>query len=492
MRRRRRAAARAIRCACARARIARVLGVDVPDARDRRDLRRGSGSRRSARRRRLHRHAAQLSLRPRDRGRPDRGSRARPRLRRHPGRRRRRTARDAARAARAHASAGELRHALVDRGYQEVINYSFVDSGVGARFRGERRRRSRCQPDREPHDVMRTTLLGGLVEALRSNLNRKPNACACSRSAAASGATRERLRAAGAHRRPRLRRRRAASNGAAASGAVDFFDVKGDVEALAGPLAVRFDRRGSTPRCTPGARRACSSAAAAAGWVGELHPRLQQHSSCRARRSSSSWTWTLLATRPLPRGTGRLPAAGGAPGPRRRGRRECARAGGRWRRCGAVKPRPRRADRAVRRVPRQRASSRAKKALPFGYLCKILTDFDRRRSRAAVSGSAARASTNDSKPSCAQWKTKMTLTKAELADLLFEKVGLNKREAKDMVESFFEEIRIALERARASSSRVSAISSCARSRSGRDAIRRPARKFPSPRGASSPFTRARS
>ena len=40
----------------------------------------------------------------------------------------------------------------------------------------------------------------------------------------------------------------------------------------------------------------------------------------------------------------------------------------------------------------------------------------------------------------------MTLTKAELADLLFEQVGLNKREAKDMVECFFEEIRLALER----------------------------------------------
>ena len=39
----------------------------------------------------------------------------------------------------------------------------------------------------------------------------------------------------------------------------------------------------------------------------------------------------------------------------------------------------------------------------------------------------------------------MTLTKAELADLLFEKVGFNKREAKDMVESFFEEVRTALE-----------------------------------------------
>lgn len=40
----------------------------------------------------------------------------------------------------------------------------------------------------------------------------------------------------------------------------------------------------------------------------------------------------------------------------------------------------------------------------------------------------------------------MTLTKAELADLLFEKVGLNKREAKDLVDTFFEEIRIALEK----------------------------------------------
>ena len=39
-----------------------------------------------------------------------------------------------------------------------------------------------------------------------------------------------------------------------------------------------------------------------------------------------------------------------------------------------------------------------------------------------------------------------TLTKAELADLLFDQVGLNKREAKEMVENFFEEIRFALEK----------------------------------------------
>ncbi|MFM1928633.1 MAG: integration host factor, alpha subunit [Pseudomonadota bacterium] len=38
-----------------------------------------------------------------------------------------------------------------------------------------------------------------------------------------------------------------------------------------------------------------------------------------------------------------------------------------------------------------------------------------------------------------------TLTKAELADMLYERVGLNKREAKEVVEAFFDEIRAQLE-----------------------------------------------
>jgi integration host factor subunit alpha len=39
-----------------------------------------------------------------------------------------------------------------------------------------------------------------------------------------------------------------------------------------------------------------------------------------------------------------------------------------------------------------------------------------------------------------------TRTKADLAELLFQRVGLNKREAKDLVEVFFEEIALSLER----------------------------------------------
>ena len=42
----------------------------------------------------------------------------------------------------------------------------------------------------------------------------------------------------------------------------------------------------------------------------------------------------------------------------------------------------------------------------------------------------------------------MALTKAEMAEHLFEELGLNKREAKDMVEMFFEEIRMSLENGR--------------------------------------------
>jgi integration host factor subunit alpha len=42
----------------------------------------------------------------------------------------------------------------------------------------------------------------------------------------------------------------------------------------------------------------------------------------------------------------------------------------------------------------------------------------------------------------------MALTKADMAERLFEELGLNKREAKELVEQFFEEIRAALENGR--------------------------------------------
>ena len=55
-------------------------------------------------------------------------------------------------------------------------------------------------------------------------------------------------------------------------------------------------------------------------------------------------------------------------------------------------------------------------------------------------------SANNDLPAATSADERKTLTKAELAEMLFERVGLNKREAKDMVESFFEEVRTALQK----------------------------------------------
>jgi integration host factor subunit alpha len=40
----------------------------------------------------------------------------------------------------------------------------------------------------------------------------------------------------------------------------------------------------------------------------------------------------------------------------------------------------------------------------------------------------------------------MALTKADFSEKLFDELGLNKREAKEMVELFFEEIKLSLEK----------------------------------------------
>lgn len=71
----------------------------------------------------------------------------------------------------------------------------------------------------------------------------------------------------------------------------------------------------------------------------------------------------------------------------------------------------------------------------------------------------------------------MTLTKAELADILVDKVSnVTKNDAKEIVELFFEEIRSTL--ASGEEIKISGfeISSCATSRNARAVIRKPARK----------------
>ena len=57
----------------------------------------------------------------------------------------------------------------------------------------------------------------------------------------------------------------------------------------------------------------------------------------------------------------------------------------------------------------------------------------------------SRVGGGESEIRCDVERVNMALTKADLAEKLFEELGLNKREAKEVVEAFFEELRNALE-----------------------------------------------
>ena len=122
-------------------------------------------------------------------------------------------------------------------------------------------------------DVMRSTLLGGLLETLRTNLNRKHERVRIFETGRCFFRDGERyvqpLRIAGLAFGPAVAEQWGARNG----DLVDFFDLKGDVAALASPRAIATQ---SATHASLHPRRSAriTMAGTAAGWIGELHPRL--------------------------------------------------------------------------------------------------------------------------------------------------------------------------------------------------------------------------
>jgi len=175
----------------------------------------------------------------------------------------------------------ELRARIVDCGYQEVIGYSFVEAAREADFGSTGAPIAVVNPIAEQHAVMRTTLFGGLVGALKHNLNNQ--------------ATRVRIFEIGRvfRRQPDLPEgplhvagvAQPTLLGALAYGnaddeqwgtparPVDFFDVKGDLEAVISPLQARFEAA-AHPALHPGRCARIEVGGCSAGWIGQLHPRL--------------------------------------------------------------------------------------------------------------------------------------------------------------------------------------------------------------------------
>jgi len=168
-----------------------------------------------------------------------------------------------------------LKLACADLGYQEVINYSFVAAVWEVDFAGNGAPVRLANPIASTMDVMRSTLLGGLVQAVLANLNRdEPRArlFEIGRCFLAEGPTEaeqpERLAAI-------TFGSRLPEQWGEPARAADFYDAKGDLEALAGAAALEF-LPGSHPACHPGRCARVLSGGRDVGVVGELHPRLQQ------------------------------------------------------------------------------------------------------------------------------------------------------------------------------------------------------------------------
>jgi phenylalanyl-tRNA synthetase beta chain len=169
-----------------------------------------------------------------------------------------------------------IRHLLADLGYQEVINYSFVPESWETDFAANLTPVKLVNPIASHMSVMRTSLIGGLIETLKNNLNRGESRLRlfelgrCFLSADASFAAQpERL--AGLAYGPL----HAEQWGQDKTAKTDFFAVKGDIEALLQNFRVSFEKI-DHPALHPGRSASILVNDKRVGLMGELHPRWQQ------------------------------------------------------------------------------------------------------------------------------------------------------------------------------------------------------------------------
>ncbi|MBU0622528.1 MAG: phenylalanine--tRNA ligase subunit beta [Gammaproteobacteria bacterium] len=168
----------------------------------------------------------------------------------------------------------KLRQNMVLRDYQETINYSFVEAEWERDLCGNSAPIALKNPIASQMSVMRSSLLGGLIAALRTNLARKQPRVrlfeigGCFAAEAGSYAQDERLAGlayGGA----------VAEQWGVAGRNVDFYDVKGDVEAIFAPRTLTF-QVAEHPASHPGRSARILLEGRAIGWIGELHPQWQQ------------------------------------------------------------------------------------------------------------------------------------------------------------------------------------------------------------------------
>ncbi|WP_124950369.1 phenylalanine--tRNA ligase subunit beta [Sulfuriferula thiophila] len=167
-----------------------------------------------------------------------------------------------------------LRDILVVRDYQEVITYSFVDAAWEAALAPGIQPVLLKNPIASQMSVMRSTLWGGLIDVLKTNLNRRQTRVrimevgSCFLSAGHGYA--QPLRIAGLAFGDV-----APEQWGMPARVVDYYDVKADLEALCWPQVLTF-RADAHAAMHPGQCASVSLNGVDIGWLGALHPALVQ------------------------------------------------------------------------------------------------------------------------------------------------------------------------------------------------------------------------
>ena len=173
---------------------------------------------------------------------------------------------------------GDIRRQLCARGYFEAINYAFLDAATLAAWSLDTEAVALANPLSADLGVMRTALLPGLVEALRRNTSRQQERVRLFETGRifrrADDAPQETLRLAGG-----AIGRAKAEQWAATKRDVDFFDLKGDVESLLRLSGANVNFRytpASEPWLHPGRSAQLWNGETRLGVLGHLHPALVQ------------------------------------------------------------------------------------------------------------------------------------------------------------------------------------------------------------------------
>ncbi len=199
----------------------------------------------------------------------------------------------------------KLRHTLVNRDYQEAITYSFVDPKIQALLHPDQKAMTLPHPISSEMSVMRLSLLTGLLQSVVYNQNRQQGRVRLFETGlrfvpdekAENGVRQEQMIAgviSGSRYEEHWNMEKAAS---------DFYDIKGDVEALlsltANSKAYEFSKA-EIAALHPGQTAAIYKDNVLVGYVGALHPELERKLGLNGRTLVFEVLVEQITTRDLP------------------------------------------------------------------------------------------------------------------------------------------------------------------------------------------------